>query len=170
MHQGTLERQEDMTSYINTIRSKIGTDKFIHPAARIIIENSHKEVLIIERTDNGSIGIPAGALEEHETIAECIIREVAEETGLKIIELEVIGISSNPTTESVLYPNGDKIQYFTIEFYSNRWEGTLNIRDQTEVKRATFTNIEAIAQLPKNELSAFESLAYYREHHRVMLK
>jgi len=159
-----------MKNYIKKIRSKLGHEKFIHPGARIIIENKKKEILIIERADNGNIGIPAGALEENETIEACIIREVKEETGLTLIDLEVIGINSNPDRESVEYPNGDKIQYFTIEFYSNHWEGAIKIEDKNEVKNAKFVSIDNIKQLPKNEQSAFESLDYYRKHGRIMLK
>lgn len=159
-----------MKNYIKKIRSKLGHEKFIHPAARIIIENSNQEILVIERVDNGRIGIPAGALEENETIEECIIREVREETGLQLIEPEVIGISSNPETETVEYINGDKIQYFTVEFYSNKWEGSIKIADKNEVRKATFMDISIIAHLPKNERSAFESLTYYRKHKRIMLK
>jgi ADP-ribose pyrophosphatase YjhB (NUDIX family) len=159
-----------MKDYIKKIRAKLGNEKFIHPAARIIIENKNKEILIIERIDNGLQGIPAGSIEENETIEECIIREVREETGLKITALEVIGISSNPKTETVEYVNGDSIQYFTIEFYSNNWTGKIKVEDKTEVKRAKFMGIESIEKLPKNELSAFESLAYYRKNQRIMLK
>jgi len=159
-----------MKNYIKKIRSKIGSEKFIHPAARIIIENNQNEILIIERRDNGKLGIPAGAFEENETIEECIIREVKEETGLKILSLEVIGISSNPNKESVQYLNGDRIQYFTIEFYSNHWEGTIQPEDDDEVKTAKFMNIELANQLPNNEISAFESLKYYRKNGKIMLK
>lgn len=159
-----------MKNYIQKIRSKLGKEKFIHPAARIIIENKQKEILIIERKDNGKFGIPAGALEENETIEECIIREVKEETGLTIIDLEVIGISSNPEREYVEYENGDRIQYFTVEFYSNNWEGEIQVQDKNEVKIAKFMAIDIINQLPKNELSAFESLAYYQTNQKIMLK
>ena len=65
-----------MPSYISNLRTKIGHDKFIHPAARIIVENEKGEILFIRRTDNGKLGIPAGGLEENETIEECIRREV----------------------------------------------------------------------------------------------
>ncbi len=158
-----------MKNYISKLRSKLGKEKFIHPAARIIIENENKEVLIIERKDNGNLGIPAGSLEEGETIEQCITREVREETGLTLNGLEVIGISSDPQTESVEYPNGDKIQYFTIEFFSNNWEGSLKIRDKREVKNVAFMNIGIINRLPKNELSAFESLKYFRKNNKIRL-
>lgn len=159
-----------MKGYIKKIRSKLGHDKFIHPAARIIIENEDKQILIIERADNGRMGIPAGALEEDETIEQCIIREVSEETGLRILYLEVIGIASNPQKETVKYPNGDVIQYFTIEFYANQWEGEISIGDEKEVKAARFENPSIIGALPKNELSIFESLAFYRKYGKVMIK
>ncbi len=159
-----------MKSYIQKIRSKLGREKFIHPAARIIIENERQEILVLERTDNGQIGLPAGALEEGETIAACIKREVWEETGLEISELTLIGISSDPKIESVTYPNGDQIQYFTIEFYTNQWQGELQVIDTEEVKRAAFMpKIEVLTQLPPNELSAFDSLQHYRDLGQVRL-
>ena len=68
------------------------------------------------------IWFSTGAFEENETIEECIIREVKEEVGLEIVGLELIGVSSNPNNEIVTYPNGDVIQYFTCEFYSNKFE------------------------------------------------
>jgi ADP-ribose pyrophosphatase YjhB (NUDIX family) len=159
-----------MKSYIQKIRNKLGHDKLIHPAARIIVENEHGQILIIERADNGHMGIPAGALEENESIEECIIREVKEETGINILHLEVIGIASNPNQETVQYPNGDVIQYFTIEFYSNQWEGEINIKDPEEVNTARFADPAIASNLPQNERSAFESRTYYQKHGKVMLK
>lgn len=108
-----------MRKYIQKIRAKLGNESFIHPAARILIENKEGKFLFIERADNGNMGIPAGSLEEGETIEDCIKREVKEETGLILEKVHVIGISSDPQQEAVSYPNGDQIQYFTIEFYAN---------------------------------------------------
>ena len=159
-----------MKNYISKIRTKIGQDKFIHPGARILIENDKNEILFIERVDNGKLGIPAGALEENETIEACIRREVKEETNLDILTLEVIGISSNPNLESVEYPNGDKIQYFTIEFYSNDWTGELRINDKNEVRNVVFKDKKHLMQLPENEQSIVKSLAYYQKNHKIQLK
>ncbi len=159
-----------MKNYIQKIRSKLGHAKFIHPAARIIVENEGGQILIIERQDNGQLGIPAGALEEGETIEACIKREVFEETGIRLLDLQVIGISSNPTQETVKYANGDEIQYFTIEFYSNKWQGLVKVQDPIEVKAASFMEATVIEKLPMNERSAFESLAYFKRYQRVMLK
>lgn len=156
--------------YITKIRQRLGQDSFIHPAARILIENENGDFLFIKRNDNGNLGIPAGAFEEKETIEACIKREVLEETGLIINSLKVIGISSNPARESVSYPNGDKIQYFTIEFYSDDWRGSININDEKEVQSVSFESKEKASALPENEKSIFESLKYYRKNKQVLLK
>ena len=156
--------------YIGKLRRKIGSAKIIHPAMRIIIENEQGEVLFVERTDNGRIGLPAGALEENETLEECVSREVLEETGIKVLELVVIGISTRPDIESVTYPNGDEVQYFTVEFYGSRWQGKPAVADREEVKRARFLARSSMADLPENERSAFESLDYFKKHGWPMLK
>lgn len=158
-----------MKNYIQQLRQKIGHDKFIHPAARIIVENSEGNILFVRRKDNGNLGIPAGALEENETIETCIIREVKEETGLDILSVEVIGISSNPQQESVQYPNGDAIQYFTIEFYSNQFTGQLENFDKNEIQEACFLNIKNAEQLPPNEKATFESWDFYKKNKKIRL-
>ena len=159
-----------MQNYISNLRSKIGKNKFIHPAARIVVENDKGEILFVERLDNGLLGLPAGGLEENETIEQCIIREVKEETGLDILDLEVIGISSNPKNETVQYPNGDVIQYFTIEFYSNSWSGELTVLDKKEIKKAVFKDKSFANQLPINERSIFETLDYYRKVGKIRIR
>lgn len=159
-----------MKDYIARIRKKIGRDKFIHPGARIIVENDKGEILFIERADNGNPGLPAGALEENETIEACIIREVKEETGIDITALEVIGISTNPEVETVRYPNGDEIQYFTVEFYTSSWKGKLHTGGTTEVKKAAFRDRRNLEKLPENERLAFESLEYYRKEGKIKLR
>ncbi|MEO0900187.1 MAG: NUDIX domain-containing protein [Bacteroidota bacterium] len=159
-----------MKSYIQHLRSLIGHRKFIHPAARIIIENEKGEVLFVEKKDTGQLCIPAGGLEENESIEECIKREVREECGLRLRSLEVIGLSTRPSQESVSYPNGDEIQYFTVEFYSNDWEGEIAVQDEEEIRKARFLDASHAENLPSNEKSAFESLAFYRQHNRLMLK
>ena len=157
-----------MNDYIKKIRQHLGHQKFIHPAARILIEDKKGEFLFIKRIDNGQLGIPAGGLEEGETIEECIKREVLEETGIELLEMKVIGIASNPIQETVTYPNGDLIQYFTIEFYSNQWKGNLRA-DHIETSEVSFLDKKYIIQLPTNEKSTYESLVFFREKGKVRI-
>jgi 8-oxo-dGTP pyrophosphatase MutT (NUDIX family) len=159
-----------MKSFISKIREKLGHDKFVHPAARILIENEKGEFLFIHRADNGLLGIPAGGLEENETIEECVTREVYEETGLKLKNLTTIGISSNPKTQTVKYISGDVIQYFCIEFYSTAWEGEPIVLDPNEVTKVEFKDKSFLEKLPLNERSIIESYHYYKEYKKVMVK
>ena len=158
-----------MPNYLQQLRQLIGSRKVIHPAARIIVENEKGEILMIRRKDNGNWGVPAGGLEENETIAACMVREVKEETGLDILSMQVIGIITNPKRETVSYPNGDVVQYFTIEFYSNDWQGDIGMLDTDEIKYAQFVDRSYIAKLPDNERPIFESLAHFRETGQPLL-
>lgn len=155
-----------MKDYIKSLRKKIGNQKIIHPAARIIVENEHGKILTIVRTDNGNFGLPAGALEEGETIEACIRREVLEETGLVIDKVELIGLSTSPFRETVIYPNGDQTQYFTAEFYTNEWSGSLLVKNE-EATDIQFRGKEIITHLPPIEQSTFQSLDYFRSTGKV---
>jgi 8-oxo-dGTP diphosphatase len=158
-----------MSNYLKTLRQLIGHRKVIHPAARIIIENDAGEILFIRRTDNGRWGLPAGGMEEEEDITACIRREVLEETGLELLEVDLIGISSHPKKESVEYPNGDQVQYFTAEFFCNQWRGVPRAGNE-EVKEVRFMEIDDIQNLPAQEWSTFESLIYFRTTGRVRVR
>ncbi|MEO1436610.1 MAG: NUDIX domain-containing protein [Bacteroidota bacterium] len=151
-----------MKNYIQTIRSKLGHDLFIHPAARILVENEVGHFLTIIKVKTGQLGLPAGALEFHETIEACIKREVREETGLTLNSVQLIGLSSSPVNEKVHYPNGDQIQYFTTEFYSKDWSGTLQVQDLTEVKKAQFVPFERLQEIPAIEQNILESWQHFQ--------
>ena len=159
-----------MKNYIQKIRSKIGKEHFIHPAARILVENQNGEFLMIRRIDNDKWGIPAGALEEGETIEQCAVREVQEQTGIVVNKLVLIGISTNPDRETTSYPNGDIIQYFSIEFYCNDFSGTIHVHDVEEVKYAMWKPKVFLNQLPHSESSIIESWHHYQQHHIPMVK
>ena len=155
-------------SYIQQLRQKIGHQKIIHPAARIVIENDKNEFLFILRSDNKKWGIPAGALEEDETIEQCIRREVLEETGLTLGKTIVTGISSSPDLETFTYPNHDIVQYFAICFYSNDWSGDLK-PDGVESLNVQFFSIENLPPMLGNEKSAFDCYFFYKKHNQIKL-
>lgn len=151
-----------MKGYIQSLRALIGNRKIIHPGARIVIENDLGEILLIRRKDNDQWGLIAGGLEAGEDIQTCIIREVQEETGLHIEQLEGIGISTRPDQETVRYPNGDVIQYFTLVFYANQWSGELQ-QETSETQEARFFPPDQTPSLPPNESPALEWVRAYKQ-------
>jgi len=60
-------------------------------------------------------GLPGGVLELDESLPECVVREVREETGLGVAPLRLIGVYSSPDYD-VSYPNGDQVQQVTFCF------------------------------------------------------
>jgi len=155
-------------SYLQKLRQKIGHQKVIHPAARIVIENNKNEFLFILRSDNFNWGIPAGGLEEEETIEQCIRREVLEETGLTLGKTIVTGISTNPDLETITYPNQDVVQYFVVNFYSNDWSGNWK-PDGEESLKVQFFSMENFPSLHGNEKEAFNSYFFYKKNHQIKL-
>lgn len=64
--------------------------------AAAIIDSSQR-VLVIRRRDNGKWEPPGGVLEIDETIHEGLVREVMEETGLKVQPTVLTGVYKNMT-------------------------------------------------------------------------
>lgn len=67
-------------------------------AADAVIIKDGKILLVKRNTEpyRGFWALPAGRLEENETLEECCIREVKEETGLKVKIEKLIGVYSDP--------------------------------------------------------------------------
>lgn len=65
--------------------------KFLTPggmpeACLAVIFNGQGQVLAIKRNDTGKLGLPGGKQEAGETLFQCVVREVQEETGLKVLK------------------------------------------------------------------------------------
>lgn len=87
----------------------------IRPAASAIIVNNKNQLLLLQRRDNQKWAIPGGTLEYTESIEECLLREVKEETGLNVKILKVFKIYSDP--EAIIeYLDGEIRREFNIVF------------------------------------------------------
>jgi ADP-ribose pyrophosphatase YjhB (NUDIX family) len=52
-------------------------------------------------------------VEPGETVAEAIVREIQEETGLLVEVERLTGVYSAPASQVILYPTGNTIQFIT---------------------------------------------------------
>lgn len=102
----------------------------IVPATSAIIHNGRGKILLHHRRDNGLWALPGGTMEVGETVAECIKREVKEETGLDIVPVYVIGTYSNPK-HVVVFNDGEVRQEFSICFACKVIGGTLHVSDES---------------------------------------
>lgn len=152
-------------SYLGKLRKIVGSQPLIVPGFRIIIENINGEILLIKRSDNGMWGLPAGSPELKESMSDCILREVFEETGLKINKFECFGFASNPISETHTYPNGDQIQNFSLLLYTNNWHGNYGVNDNetTDVRFFSPNMLPAAELILKHELSSIPQYFDYKK-------
>ena len=72
-------------------------------------------LLLDQRVDDGAWGLPAGRVEDDETVSAAVVREVREETGLEAVAVTLFGIFSDPT-RIVEYLDGNVFGLVTIVF------------------------------------------------------
>ncbi|MYL50585.1 NUDIX domain-containing protein [Halobacillus litoralis] len=113
-----------MNDYIQTMRQMIGHETLLTVGCGAIIEDSNGRILLQKRSDHGVWGIPGGLLEIGETFDAAVKREVKEETGLELKELDLFGIYSGESGFAT-YENGDKVFSVQIVFRSTCYEGKL---------------------------------------------
>lgn len=61
----------------------------------IVVRPEDGKVLVIQRADDGRWVPPGGVLELAETPEQCVVREVAEETGVEVRPLRLTGVYKN---------------------------------------------------------------------------
>jgi ADP-ribose pyrophosphatase YjhB (NUDIX family) len=111
-------------SYIGKLRSVVGHQKLIVPSIRAIIEDNNGHILFIERKGEGKWGMPAGSIEVDESIYDCLVREVKEETGLDVMSAKMVAIYSHPKY-GMKNKFGDEYQLFECLFLVDSWTGSL---------------------------------------------
>ena len=101
-------------NYVKQLRELVGNRPLILPGAVVIILNDQNEVLLQHRTDGGW-GLPGGLMELGESLEETARREVKEETGLAIGDLELQGIFSGKDY-FLKVANGDELYSVTAVY------------------------------------------------------
>lgn len=108
--------------YIEDLRKIVGHRPLILTGAGMMIFNQNGELLLLRRTDNLTWCFPGGMMEPGETIEETAIREVFEETGLRITEMTLYKIFSG-RDHYYRYPNGDETFNISVIYLADKPEG-----------------------------------------------
>lgn len=149
------------TDYLNDPDRPRATSIVI--AASAFVTDDAERILMIRRTDNGRHALPGGRHELGETISEAAVRETAEETGISIQIIGLIGIYSNPD-HVIEYDDGEVRQEFSICFRATPTGGTLRESDESsEVRWVPPNELQSLDLHPSIRLRVGHGLAHRPE-------
>jgi 8-oxo-dGTP pyrophosphatase MutT (NUDIX family) len=107
---------------------------------------------IIRRVDNDRWALPGGQVEVGERVAETVVREVREETGIEVEVLGLTGIYSDPK-HVIAYDDGEVRQQFALSFRARPVGGSLRSSDEaSEVRWLAIDDIDSLNIHPSMRL------------------
>jgi ADP-ribose pyrophosphatase YjhB (NUDIX family) len=113
-------------------------------AASAIVTNDEGAILLHRRVDNDMWALPGGGMELGESIANTVVREVHEETGLQVKAKHVIAVYSDPK-HVFAYSDGEVRQEFSICIACELTGGNIIVSDES--KEVRFFTLDEIVNL-----------------------
>jgi 8-oxo-dGTP diphosphatase len=151
-----------MADYLSWLRQRVGRQKVLLVFASACVLDDAGRVLWQRRSDFGWWGLPGGVLELDESLPQCVVREVREETGLAVTPQRLVGVYSSPDYD-VVYPNGDQVQQVTACFECRPLGGELRPGVTETLDLAWFPTNEPPSTAPWYEAMAADLAAGARE-------
>ncbi|MCM3744334.1 NUDIX hydrolase [Sporosarcina luteola] len=124
--------------YYKYLRQYVGHRPIILPGSVVIIINEQNEVLLQKRND-GYWGLPGGLMDLGESFEEVAKREVFEETGLVVKNLNLLSVFSGSEYYFKI-SNGDELYSVTAVYYTNDVSGDIKI-DYSESEKMQYVSI-----------------------------
>jgi ADP-ribose pyrophosphatase YjhB (NUDIX family) len=115
------------------------------PSVTAAVRDDEGRLLMIHKIDNNYWALPGGGMDLGESIADAAIREVAEETGLRVEITGLVGIYTNPA-HVMAYDDGEVRQEFSVCFHARPQGGDLR-EDGTETKAAKWLDVSELDAL-----------------------
>jgi ADP-ribose pyrophosphatase YjhB (NUDIX family) len=83
------------------------------PGGSAIVTDDRGAVLLLRRGDTGRWALPGGTMDIGERLADAVVRETREETGLEVRPVRIVGIYSDPR-HVFAYDDGEVRQEFNV--------------------------------------------------------
>ncbi len=115
-----------------------------------LIYDKNGNILVEDRKkpDWPGISLPGGHIEPGESFTQAAIREVWEETGLKMENPRLCGVKQ--------FQSGQDTRYVVFLYKSNEYSGTLRSSDEGEV-----------FWIKRSELSQYQTVADFEQHLQI---
>jgi ADP-ribose pyrophosphatase YjhB (NUDIX family) len=141
----------------------------IRPAVAVALLDSDRHVLLLRRKDNDKWTMPGGTLDFGESLTDCAIREVREETGLQIQITGLIGTYSDPHI-LIAYSDGEVRQEFTFVYAAEIQSGELQI--DGESKESAWTPLSSAVELPlaESQRRRLKDVIEYQKERQTFLR
>jgi 8-oxo-dGTP pyrophosphatase MutT (NUDIX family) len=158
----------ELAGYVARLRACVGHALLLSPSAAACIRDEEGRILLLRRSDGDNLwGFPGGAMEPGEGVADTVVREVREETGLEVEPTAIIGIYSAPEYAFV-YPNGDQVQPVTTFFECRVVGGELRLDMKESLAARSFGPGDELPPMhpccvdKANDAFAFHRQAFFR--------
>jgi ADP-ribose pyrophosphatase YjhB (NUDIX family) len=113
-----------------------------------------RELLLMQRSDNGLWGLPGGYVEPGETVVQAVAREVEEETGVVARIGRLVGVYSDPAFQVIEYPEGRRVHAVNLCFEAVAVEEGGKPTTPEETLATGFFSVDALPQprIPIHEI------------------
>ena len=104
------------------------------PSVTAVVTDDSGRLLLIHKTDNDLWALPGGGHDIGEFVAETVVREVREETGIEVKVVAVTGLYTDPG-HVMAYDDGEVRQQFSICFRARPVGGTVRTSEESKEVR-----------------------------------
>ncbi|MBX9426767.1 MULTISPECIES: NUDIX domain-containing protein [Streptomyces] len=132
--------------FIRSLREKAGHQLLFLPGVSAVVFDDQGRVLLGRRSDNGRWAIIGGIVEPGEQPADCVLREVYEETAVRC-EVERI-VLVETLRKPVVYPNGDECQFLDVSFRCRAVGGEARVNDDESTEVGWFP-LDALPEMKR---------------------
>lgn len=122
------------------------------PSVTAVVQDGAGRLLVIHKTDNDLWALPGGGHDIGERVADTVVREVEEETGIRVQVEGLVGLYTDP--DHVLeYDDGEVRQQFSICFRARPVGGRLRTSSESkEVRWVDASDLDALTIHPSMRL------------------
>ena len=115
------------------------------PSVTAAVRDDQGRLLLIHKIDNDRWALPGGAMDLGESVADAAVREVEEETGVRVEVTGLVGIYTDPR-HVMAYDDGEVRQEFSVCFHARVVSGEPR-QDGVETKAAKWVDVTDVPGL-----------------------
>jgi 8-oxo-dGTP pyrophosphatase MutT (NUDIX family) len=142
-----------MPLFVAELRARLGHDLLLLPAVNGLVLNDRGDILLQRRADTGHWSLLGGIVEPGEQPSDAVVREVFEETAVRVVPSRLVGVYLTP---QVRYPNGDLAQYVVTAFECVPQDGDVPRVNDDESLDVDYFPLGALPDLSRGHLERIE--------------